>query len=773
MSIRSVTLFKGILAALLILPAMAGSTIQEVSSRFGFSGPEIFPIDNQVAQLKAADIDGDGLQDLLLVNNARSKINILYNGTGQTNNTDALEVKLRREINELPPDARFKIESISSEKRISSMVVADLNHDNRPDIAYYGEPKELIVQYNEGSRKWSSIKRTPISDGTLDAYALVAGDINSDQRTDLLLLADSHVYILPQKEDGTLSEPEKVPYIGTVKSIQVLDIQGDGRDDLLLVNWDNLNPFRFRLQGESGKLGPEMHFNLPPIRSYWADDLDMDRRTEVLTIAQKSGRAQVSTFRQRDPEELFGSWKLGQFQMLPLARTTKAKRGVLWADINNDKRTDLIISEPESGQLSVALQAEDGSLNAPEAFPTLTGISDLVAVDWNENGKLDLFVLSTDERQVGVTSMDDQGSLAFPSALPLPGRPLAVAAGALKFKEKPALAVLTDNEGVRELHLRGPDGEIHKQKLGENFKSNPTSLTVHDLNQDGLPDLIVLIPYEKIKVLLQTSGADFQEVDVAPPGGSAEQPWLSSADVDGDGKAELLLAQRNFLRAVYLKSDDIRAENKSWTLQVKEQINGAASSSRIVAAATVKQGEEKFPGLFLLDADRKALSISRKNTNGVWQIVRNVPLPFTEFTQMVPLALGGETDNAVSLLGLNTVGWFQLQGSIWEFAELDGYESPIKDGFLHDVVSGDLNQDGRKDLVFLETAKSYLDLVTFEQPHKLVPANRWQVFEERTFRSRRNDMAEPREAIIVDLTGDGKNDLAVVVHDRVLVYPQD
>ena len=94
--------------------------------------------------------------------------------------------------------------------------------------------------------------------------------------------------------------------------------------------------------------------------------------------------------------------------------------------------------------------------------------------------------------------------------------------------------------------------------------------------------------------------------------------------------------------------------------------------------------------------------------------------------------------SAVSLIGLNAIAWLQLDGKVWEFTELDGYETPIKDGYLHDVVSGDLNCDERKDLVFLETGKSYLDLVTFEKPNNLVPANRWQVFEERTFRSRRN-----------------------------------
>ena len=73
-------------------------------------------------------------------------------------------------------------------------------------------------------------------------------------------------------------------------------------------------------------------------------------------------------------------------------------------------------------------------------------------------------------------------------------------------------------------------------------------------------------------------------------------------------------------------------------------------------------------------------------------------------------------------------------------------------------MSGDLDNDGRKDLVFLETGKNYLDLVTFDKNRKLVPANRWQVFEERTFRSRRSDLPEPREALVTDVTGDGKND---------------
>ena len=745
----------------------AGSVEPDTANRFGFTGPEIFPIEQQISQLKSADLDGDGLRDLVVVNNARSKITLLLNQTGRTNDPAILAARALSDVNELPPDARFKIESIASEKRISSMVVADLNGDARPDIAYYGEPKELIVQYNEGTNRWGNLRRLPIEDGTLDPYALVHGDLNGDERIDLLLLADSHIYFIPQKQDGAFGEPERLPYIGTVKSIQVLDIQGDGRDDLLLVNWDNPNPFRFRLQTECGRLGPEMHFTLPPIRSYWADDLDHDRRTEIVTIAQKSGRAQISTFQQKPAEELIGAWKEGQFQLMPLLKTGRTQRGSLWSDLNGDEREDLLVADPDGGQLSLSLQNEEGNFEAPQTFATLTGITDLEASDWDGDGRMEVFMLSNDERQIGLTSLDENGRLGFPKILYFDGRPLAMTAGFTRPEEKPTLAAILDIDGKRQLVLRGADNERVRQKLSDSFKANPTSMAVHDVNQDGLEDLVILIPYEKIKILLQVKDGDFEEIDVAPPGGNTDQPWVSRADVDGDDKPELLLPQKNFLRAVTLKE----IEGSRWGFEVKEQINGAASNSRIVAAAGVQDSEGETV-LFMLDAERKALTVSTRNKSGAWEVARNIRLPFVEFNGVRSIQAGGET-MAVSLLGLNGIGWLRLSGEMWEMTELDGYETPVKDGYLHDVVSGDLNGDNRKDLVFLETAKSYLDLVTFEPPHQLVPANRWQVFEERTFRSRRNDLAEPREALIADVTGDGKNDLAVVVHDRVLVYPQD
>ena len=70
----------------LCLGALAGAILAAPAARaadkqaaFGFTDAEIFPIDPQISLLHAADLDGDGLTDLIVVNNARSKINLLYN----------------------------------------------------------------------------------------------------------------------------------------------------------------------------------------------------------------------------------------------------------------------------------------------------------------------------------------------------------------------------------------------------------------------------------------------------------------------------------------------------------------------------------------------------------------------------------------------------------------------------------------------------------------------------------------------------------------------
>src|ERR1700690_540163 len=94
---------------------------ENATNSFGFTGHEIYPIDEQIDLLHTADLDGDGLNDLIVANNLRSKINLLYNQTGKTNPAAARPAR-KLEINELPPGARFRIDSIPTDERMGSMV---------------------------------------------------------------------------------------------------------------------------------------------------------------------------------------------------------------------------------------------------------------------------------------------------------------------------------------------------------------------------------------------------------------------------------------------------------------------------------------------------------------------------------------------------------------------------------------------------------------------------------------------------------------------------
>jgi hypothetical protein len=762
-----------------LAPALRGQT---TTNSVGFAGKEIYPIDPQISLLHVADLTGDGLNDIIVANNLRSKIDLLYNLTGNTNRAAANPPR-KLEINELPPEARFRIDSIAVDEHISAMAVADLNGDGRPDIVFYGDAKDLTVLYNLGTNGWSDPKTWHITDGRLDPNALATGDLNGDGLTDVVLLGDNgSLYFLPQLPDHTLGEPQKIPYSGTPNAVQIVDVNGDGRQDLLLVDWDSPTPFRFRLQSPGGQLGPEIYFKSQPIRSFCADNLEENSNLFIVTIAQNSGRAEVSQFTRQPGERLSGAsghdageFRAGQFQILPLAKTDAAHRGELWADVNGDGRADLLVAEPESGQLSVSLQQPDGSLAAPKKFPCLAGVSQIAVADWHGDGHQNIFLLSRDENAVGVTQFDANGRLPFPTLIPLDGKPLIMAVGELKPGAKPTLAVIVDKDGQRSLVTHTADGKSRTQKLSDSFKSEPATMAIQDMNQDGLADLVVLIPYEKVKVLIQKPAGDFDEEDVEPPGGAIEQPWLASADVDGDGKPELLLPQKNFVRAVVLEpqSQSTGSTNQvGWVFRVKDQINGAADDSRIVGATAAPiPGSHGAPAIFLLDAQHKQLTLCERDSTGVWQVVRNVALPVTDFNALSPVKIGDA--QSIAFLGQNAVAWLPLAGDVWEFTTLDGYDTLVKDGYLNDVVAGDLAANGRKDLVFMETAKHYLDLVSFSAQHKLVPEERWPVFEEHTFRGVANGLPEPREADVADVTGDKKNDIIVLVHDRVLVYPQE
>ena len=108
------------------------------------------------------------------------------------------------------------------------------------------------------------------------------------------------------------------------------------------------------------------------------------------------------------------------------------------------------------------------------------------------------------------------------------------------------------------------------------------------------------------------------------------------------------------------------------------------------------------------------------------------------------------------------------------------FEPDIKGGRFGALTVGDINSDGCPDIILCEQARHHVEILTFDTKGELVSGYKFKVFEEpraqeeNVFQEgRQQGGGEPRAVTIGDVTGDGKNDLILLVHDRIIIYPQD
>ena len=104
------------------------------------------------------------------------------------------------------------------------------------------------------------------------------------------------------------------------------------------------------------------------------------------------------------------------------------------------------------------------------------------------------------------------------------------------------------------------------------------------------------------------------------------------------------------------------------------------------------------------------------------------------------------------------------------------YETKIKDGAYAYLKAGDINNDQKTDMIMVEYKHNNIEILTLNPQYKPVPATRFKLFEQKKYRggdTQGEASVEPREMKIADVTGDGKKDMVIVIHDRIIVYPQD
>ena len=202
--------------------------------------------------------------------------------------------------------------------------------------------------------------------------AVAVGDLDGDGRTDVALLTsvasdpanDKMVHVFLQNTDGTLKPRVRYPVGGRSISIDIGDVNGDGRADVV-VGVDDVTNDRIGvlLQNATGTLDAVVAYPTPNANQVKIGDFNGDGRMDVASLSWGSNGTGLDVFLQNETGTLAPP--------VTYAVTHGGYDELDAGDVNGDGRTDIVVM---SGQLwalpdmSVLLQSSDGTLGAPTSY---------------------------------------------------------------------------------------------------------------------------------------------------------------------------------------------------------------------------------------------------------------------------------------------------------------------------------------------------------------------------------------------------------------------
>ncbi|MCG3180472.1 MAG: hypothetical protein BIFFINMI_02834 [Phycisphaerae bacterium] len=760
---------------------------------YGFGDMEILKLRWGVSRPIVADVNRDGLNDMVIVDNAKSHIDVML----QKNGFDPSKVQLTptgEDINDMfgkEQAWRFKRSSVPLDVAAASMVVTDLNNDGWCDLAFHtkGEGVYVILQNPPKAKPaaaaspaepaWLPARKVDIRDGAEGENVLAAGDLNGDGRADAALLAPDGVLVVLQNADGSMARPQKYPASqgnsSAVGLLNIADVDGDGRGDLVMLSPTGNEPFRVRFQTPDGQLGPEVRFELPAPRAFELSSLGRKDKLYAVTISDKSGRVRISTLAPNPRQATYPVY------LYPLPATDDAeKRDCVAADVNGDGLLDVVVSDPSRAEFLLFQAQPRTQLGTSHSFPGLQEMSKLSAGRLAGDRADAIVAMSEKEKIIGVSRLE-KGRLTFPQSVKITGEPVAMDLADINGDGKLDLAyVARDPEKKGDFYLRtvlslgakdAADGP--ELKLTE-LKDKPNDLCIGDINHDGKPDAMVLRPYEPLLLCTQGEGGKFEQMtrkDVQSGLVANVYPKaFSLTPLGADGKPAVLLAQKTFARALVFDRE------KGW--KVLDQYESADPRSSLVAATAARLTPGKGLAIVAYDAARGQLCVLTEQADGTYRTTTEVEVGSMSARKVLSGNFGGGAAASLLLAAADRLVLVPAVARTEILRQVADYE-PQKPGVrLGEVTIGDINSDGVPDVLLADQATHTLVVLTFDGQGKLVPATRFKVFEqpqevERGPMEMRREGGEPHAITVGDVTGDGKPDVILSVHDRLIIYPQN
>lgn len=746
-----------------------------LSQYYGFRALEVFKLSERSSNLLSGDLNHDGLADLILVDNGHSRLDMLIQRK-EPPKTSGRPIG-RSDVNSVEDHWRFEHRKLAVDREIAAVALGDFNGDGRTDIAYFGNPDQLIIRLQPAQGEWTEKSQQRVPDVAPAPWFMTAGDLDGNGLDDLVILGKHETILFYQLTKGTLAPPRKLMNTSDKLGLaQIADLDGDGRNDLCYLAGEGLTrALGARLQLADGQLGPEYVFDLERPRSVTLRDVDGKPGQEILTIDSRTGRVKMLQVERRKPEANGLPERLIHFGFG--RQGSGRERDLTIGDMDGDGLNDVAVTDPDASRLLLFRQRAGSGLDLGTPYPSLSGADQVRAADLDGDGKAELVVHSGPEKTLGVSRLVD-GKLIFPEALPVETDTNGLELTDLDGDGRAEIVFISKTKKDRSSEYalqalkRAGSGEWQPVQFGGktsallDLKGTPDLLMRVDITGGNRPEFLVFQGTSKPPQLFGLN-ADNVPVEIATTGnlglGAVSPSAVTFARLGN--KSGLLVAQENFARHMLLGT------NNRW--QVDEQFNAGESNSKIVGATLIELDGNATPEIALVDAGVKKLRILRKTDSGYMQW-KELDIGDFAFKSLRVSDLNGDKKDDLLLFGADKLAVLYAGAAAPALKELASFESQLDKIYPTDIIAGDLNGDGKVDLAVTDTRSHFVELLQYRPESGLKHALYFRIFEQKSFRNEEEGGGtDPREGLAVDVTGDGLQDLLLLTHDRLILYPQD
>jgi len=701
----------------------------------GWEGLRVISQEGRPQIMRAADLNGNGREELVVVHNRASRLDI-YSWLDEEDR-EAEEVEDKSRPNELPMAPEVKHTELALERIPLDVVIHDLDGDGRPElIVLVSPPNRVLVYQSDEEDGWSQQYQIDLLDGEISSRreSLLLRSLG-DKEFQLLVSLSNGIQQLPLKPGGRaewLTPREQRARINW----WLADLDGDGYEDLVEQNRESGESIRWYRGSPERTLAPAAVLfdrsvkDVQILKGRSADDDSDDAAADELVLLDGS----VKNLLRRYRTDVGEPNPFGERRPLALADAPKAAWCGMWQGADRvlvaaDRSAPQLITYPlgEFGwgeQRTYPAVSKIVGLASPEAEAgTLliwsSDAADLMVSRWKSErltypqplvkspevedrkilalgtagtttwwvqrvGKhLDLYRWATGETEAAVTRFEDASAKAEQA--------LWIGGDRLLFKDAHArnlqLAVLQDEKTV---------------------VSSPAHLRRADLSEYRLV-------------------AQEEDVRLARVADGVLQ-WM---DDDLQSHDQVMLSQGQEL------ADYIAAEGTGgWALQ-----KDAAFIHRIkVQSSGLSLAEERI-------RVEPAQALVRDPVLGVL-LVKHDRVTHLSEGRPRELKLVEAVDERV------------------------GRSGGIRKTNFHRLGATDVDGDGKDELLLFDDEEHRI-MVFGDRDGKLEPQIAWQVFDDKSYPygdGHGGTSAEPRAVLGLDLDGDGHQDLALLCQDRLLIY---